>query len=111
MQARTLAPLIFGSAWGVANPGLGLAAAFVVPLVVAACCGFFNGSLVSHLGTLLAADRSCGLDLKREKGMLAVRTGDRDRAVRRRLRGVPVPGRAALGVGGLPGREPQRRVS
>ncbi len=48
--AGALAPLIFGSAWGVANPGLGLAAAFVVPLLVAACCGFFNGSLVSHLG-------------------------------------------------------------
>ncbi len=45
-----LAPLIFGSAWGLANPGLGLAAAIVLPLLVAMCCGLFNGSLVSFLG-------------------------------------------------------------
>ncbi|EYD75690.1 ABC sugar transporter, inner membrane subunit [Rubellimicrobium mesophilum DSM 19309] len=48
--AGALAPLIFGSGWGVANPGLGLAAAFVGPLLVAAACGLFNGSLVSFLG-------------------------------------------------------------
>ncbi|HVG47268.1 MAG TPA: hypothetical protein VM899_03910, partial [Rubellimicrobium sp.] len=48
--AGALAPLIFGSAWGVANPGLGLLAAFAVPLLVAAFCGLFNGSLVSFLG-------------------------------------------------------------
>ncbi|WP_210530023.1 ABC transporter permease [Rubellimicrobium arenae] len=48
--AGALAPLIFGSAWGQANPGLGLAAAIVAPLLVAMCCGLFNGSLVSFLG-------------------------------------------------------------
>ena len=48
--AGALAPLIFGSAWGLANPGLGLAAAIVLPLLVAMCCGLFNGSLVSLLG-------------------------------------------------------------
>ncbi|TNC51488.1 ABC transporter permease [Rubellimicrobium rubrum] len=45
-----LAPLIFGSAWGLANPGLGLLAAIVLPLLVAMCCGLFNGTLVSFLG-------------------------------------------------------------
>jgi ribose/xylose/arabinose/galactoside ABC-type transport system permease subunit len=48
--AGALAPLIFGSAWGLANPGLGLAAAIVLPLFVAAACGLFNGALVSGLG-------------------------------------------------------------
>lgn len=48
--AGALAPLIFGSAWGLANPGLGLAASLVVPLLVAAFCGFLNGALVSWAG-------------------------------------------------------------
>lgn len=48
--AGALAPLIFGSAWGLAHPGPGLLAAFVLPLLVAALCGLFNGSLVSFLG-------------------------------------------------------------
>ncbi|MBP1807239.1 ABC transporter permease [Rubellimicrobium aerolatum] len=48
--AGALAPLIFGSAWGLANPGLGLAAAIAVPLLVAMACGLFNGALVSLLG-------------------------------------------------------------
>jgi simple sugar transport system permease protein/ribose transport system permease protein len=48
--AGALAPLIFLSTWGAANPGLGLAASIVLPLVVAAACGLFNGALVSGLG-------------------------------------------------------------
>jgi simple sugar transport system permease protein/ribose transport system permease protein len=48
--AGALAPLIFGSELGQAWPALGLIAAFVLPLVVAALCGLFNGSLVSFLG-------------------------------------------------------------
>jgi len=48
--AGALAPLIFLSEWGTANPGLGLAAAIVLPLLVAMCCGLFNGALVSFLG-------------------------------------------------------------
>lgn len=45
-----LAPLIFLSDFAVANPGLGLAASIVVPILVALCCGIFNGVLVSVLG-------------------------------------------------------------
>jgi ribose/xylose/arabinose/galactoside ABC-type transport system permease subunit len=48
--AGALAPLIFGSELGQAYPTLGLVAAIVLPLVVAAACGLFNGSLVSFLG-------------------------------------------------------------
>lgn len=48
--AGALAPLIFGSELGRAYPTFGLVAAFVLPLVVAAACGLFNGSLVSFLG-------------------------------------------------------------
>lgn len=45
-----LAPLIFLSDWALVNPAIGLAAAFVVPLVVAALCGLFNGVLIGILG-------------------------------------------------------------
>jgi ribose/xylose/arabinose/galactoside ABC-type transport system permease subunit len=48
--AGALAPLIFGSELGQAYPALGLIGAFVLPLVVAALCGLFNGGLVSFLG-------------------------------------------------------------
>jgi ribose/xylose/arabinose/galactoside ABC-type transport system permease subunit len=48
--AGALAPLIFGSELGQANPALGVVAALVLPLLVAALCGLFNGSLVSFLG-------------------------------------------------------------
>lgn len=48
--AGALAPLIFLSPWGVANPGPGLAASVAVPLLVAAACGVFNGALVAFLG-------------------------------------------------------------
>lgn len=48
--AGALAPLIFLSGWALANPTLGLAAAFLLPLVVAALCGLFNGVLIGALG-------------------------------------------------------------
>jgi ribose/xylose/arabinose/galactoside ABC-type transport system permease subunit len=47
--AGALAPLIFGSEWGRANPDLGLAASVVLPLLAAAACGLFNGTLVALL--------------------------------------------------------------
>ena len=48
--AGALAPMIFLSAWAVANPGLGLVASIVLPLLAAAACGLFNGVLIAHLG-------------------------------------------------------------
>ena len=47
--AGALAPLIFGSAFGVEYPLLGLIAAILVPLIVAMACGLFNGLMVSLL--------------------------------------------------------------
>ena len=48
--AGALAPLIFMSTFGMEYPALGLAAAFVLPLMAAAACGLFNGMMVSFLG-------------------------------------------------------------
>ena len=48
--AGALAPLIFMSTFGAEHPVLGLTAAFVLPLTVAAACGLFNGVMVSFLG-------------------------------------------------------------
>lgn len=45
-----LAPIIFLSAWGQANPSLGLTASIIVPLLVATFCGLFNGVLVAFVG-------------------------------------------------------------
>lgn len=45
-----LAPLIFLSGFATAHPAIGLAAAFIVPVAVAALCGLFNGWLVSRYG-------------------------------------------------------------
>lgn len=47
--AGALAPLIFQSNWGTANPGLGLALAILLPLLAASACGAFNGALVAFL--------------------------------------------------------------
>ncbi|MEO1103330.1 MAG: ABC transporter permease, partial [Pseudomonadota bacterium] len=44
-----LAPLIFGSAFGLEYPVLGLALSILLPLAVAALCGVFNGTLVATL--------------------------------------------------------------
>ncbi|KUP94564.1 ABC transporter permease [Tritonibacter horizontis] len=48
--AGALAPLIFLSNFAAAHPTLGLVAAIVVPILLALCCGVFNGVLVSLLG-------------------------------------------------------------
>jgi ribose/xylose/arabinose/galactoside ABC-type transport system permease subunit len=48
--AGALAPIIFLSPWGRANPDLGLAASIALPLGAAALCGLFNGALISLLG-------------------------------------------------------------
>lgn len=45
-----LAPLVFLSEWGRADPVLGLAASVALPLMVAALCGLFNGVLVAFVG-------------------------------------------------------------
>jgi galactofuranose transport system permease protein len=47
--AGALAPLIFQSQFGVDYPALGIAAALVVPLLVAGACGMFNGVMVAVL--------------------------------------------------------------
>ncbi|MGH1480923.1 MAG: ABC transporter permease [Geminicoccales bacterium] len=47
--AGALAPLIFGSAFGMEYPMLGLIAAFVLPVIAAMVCGLFNGVMVSFL--------------------------------------------------------------
>lgn len=48
--AGALAPIIFLSDWAVGSPGLGLAASILLPLIVAALCGLFNGVLISVFG-------------------------------------------------------------
>ncbi|SET94233.1 ABC transporter permease [Paracoccus homiensis] len=48
--AGALAPLIFLSDFAQANPALGLIAAIGVPILIALCCGVFNGLLVSRFG-------------------------------------------------------------
>ncbi|MDB6176391.1 ABC transporter permease [Paracoccus sp. Z330] len=45
-----MAPIIFTSEFAQAYPVPGLAAAFLLPLVAAFCCGMFNGALVALLG-------------------------------------------------------------
>ena len=47
--AGALAPLIFLSEFGQANPALGITAAIAVPIVAALACGLFNGILVANL--------------------------------------------------------------
>lgn len=47
--AGALAPLIFGSAFGLANPVIGLMLAIALPLVAAMACGLFNGIMISVL--------------------------------------------------------------
>ncbi|MEX0349081.1 MAG: ABC transporter permease [Paracoccaceae bacterium] len=47
--AGALAPLIFLSDFGAANPTLGVALAIILPLFVAGLCGVFNGVMVAVL--------------------------------------------------------------
>ncbi len=48
--AGALAPIIFLSDWARENPGIGLVASILLPLLAAALCGLFNGTLISFLG-------------------------------------------------------------
>lgn len=48
--AGAAAPLIFTSSFGQSYPATGLILAFILPLIVAAACGLFNGLIVSVLG-------------------------------------------------------------
>jgi ribose/xylose/arabinose/galactoside ABC-type transport system permease subunit len=104
--AGALAPLIFGSAWGLANPGLGLAAAIVLPLFVAALCGLFNGSLVSFLGvqpiiaTLILFISGRGIAMVLTNGNLQTFTNPRFTWLGTgRWMGIPVMGWLALALG------------
>jgi len=45
-----LAPMIFGSQFGLDYPVLGLIAALCVPMIVAMLCGWFNGAIVAYIG-------------------------------------------------------------
>jgi len=45
-----LAPLIFGSQFGIDYPVLGLIAALCIPMIVAMLCGWFNGAIVAYIG-------------------------------------------------------------
>ncbi|MCY6382183.1 ABC transporter permease [Hoeflea prorocentri] len=47
--AGALAPLIFQSEFGTVYPALGIAAAFILPLIAAGLCGLFNGVMISYL--------------------------------------------------------------
>ncbi|MEX0276953.1 MAG: ABC transporter permease [Ruegeria sp.] len=47
--AGALAPLIFLSDLGVANPAFGVALAIILPLIIAGLCGVFNGVMVAVL--------------------------------------------------------------
>lgn len=103
--AGALAPLIFGSAWGLANPGWGLAAAIAVPLLVAALCGLFNGSLVAVLGvqpiiaTLILFISGRGVALVLTNGNLQTFQNPRFTWLGTgRLLGLPVQGWIALAL-------------
>jgi len=100
-----LAPLIFGSGWGLASPGLGLAAAFLLPLLVAAACGLFNGALVSRLGvqpiiaTLILFISGRGVALVMTNGNLQTFTNPRFTWLGTgRWLGIPVMGWMALAI-------------
>jgi len=45
-----LAPLIFGSQFGIDYPVPGLIAALCIPMIVAMLCGWFNGAIVAYIG-------------------------------------------------------------
>lgn len=47
--AGALAPLIFLSEFGAANPALGVTLAIALPMLVAIACGLFNGIMVAKL--------------------------------------------------------------
>lgn len=106
--AGAIAPLVFGSAFGQAYPALGLAAAFVLPLLAAAACGAFNGALVSFLNVqpiiatlvLFISGRGIAqiltngnLQTFHNPGFSTIGTG--------RILGLPVQGWLALALAGV----------
>ncbi len=103
--AGALAPLVFLSDFGVANPSVAIAAAIALPLLAAALCGLFNGALVAYLGVqpiiatliLFISGRGVAqvltngnLQTFSNPGFSYVGTG--------RILGLPVQGWAALAV-------------
>ena len=103
--AGALAPMIFLSGWAVANPGLGLVASIVLPLLAAAACGLFNGVLIAHLGvqpiiaTLIFFISGRGIAQVLTNGQLQTFTNpDFTWLGTGRILGLPVQGWIALAV-------------
>ncbi len=103
--AGALAPLVFGSAWGLASPGLGLAASIALPLLAAAACGLFNGALVAVLNvqpiiaTLILFISGRGIALVLTNGNLQTfRNPDFTWLGTGRVLGVPVQGWIAIAL-------------
>jgi galactofuranose transport system permease protein len=103
--AGALAPLIFMSDWGRANPALGVAAGIAVPLLVAALCGLFNGSLVAFLGvqpiiaTLILFISGRGIALVLTNGNLQTFSEPAFAFLGRgRMLGLPFQGWLAVGI-------------
>lgn len=103
--AGALAPLIFLSGFGVANPGAGLALSIVLPLLLAAACGVFNGALVALLGvqpiiaTLILFISGRGIALVLTNGNLQTFTNPAFSWLGTgRLFGLPVQGWIALAL-------------
>jgi ribose/xylose/arabinose/galactoside ABC-type transport system permease subunit len=103
--AGALAPLIFQSDFGMANPGLGLALAILLPLLAASVCGAFNGSLVAFLGvqpiiaTLILFISLRGVALVLTNGNLQTFTNPEFSWIGRgRWLGLPVQGYLALAL-------------
>jgi ribose/xylose/arabinose/galactoside ABC-type transport system permease subunit len=76
--AGALAPIIFLSPFGVANPGLGVAAALVLPVLVAGLFGSFNGWFITRfrvqpiVGTLVLFIAGRGIGQVMTNGNLQV---------------------------------------
>ncbi len=105
--AGALAPIIFLSDWAVANPGLGLAASILLPLLAAAACGLFNGVLVAWLGvqpiiaTLIFFISGRGIAQVLTNGQLQTFTNpDFTWLGTGRIAGLPVQGWIALALTG-----------
>ena len=117
--AGTLAPLIFMGKLFPVSPGVGLALAFVVPIVVTALLGFFNGWLVTRfriqpiVATLVLFIAGRGIAQVMTNGNLQVFKEPSFQVIGLgRLAGIPVQvilmavivvaGRQVLAVGGNP---------
>lgn len=103
--AGALAPIIFLSAWAVANPQLVLVASILLPLLAAAACGLFNGVLIAHLGvqpiiaTLIFFISGRGIAQVLTNGQLQTFTNpDFTWLGTNRILGIPVQGWIALAL-------------